>query len=149
MARPELVPGPQPEELPTPEADASISFEPRSPMHSESHSESPSGSSAALPARTPGGLLVAGLVIALVVTGLALLDQSRRAAALSGEVEALKSEVAVAASAVEAYEMRFEQVRGEVGALVSSAEALRSLVTPKVVPGASSGDPAPAATDSE
>jgi len=88
-------------------------------------------------------------VIALVVTGLALLDQSRRAAALSGEVAALKSEVAVAASAVEAYEMRFEQVRGEVGALVSSAEALRSLVTPNVVPGASSGDPAPAATDSE
>ena len=144
MSRPELVPEPVPEERPTREADESIAFEPRSPT--------PSGSSAALHARKPGRVLVAGLVIALVVTGLALLDQSRRAAQLAGEVAGLDAELAAAASAVKAYEIRFEQVRGEVGALVSSAEALRSLVTPDIVRGGLSNagsDPVPAVPDSE
>ena len=147
MVRPVLVPDSVPAELNAPESgDTSelISPEPQSPQ--------PAGSSTNSEARKNSRVLVVVLAIALLATGLALVEQSRRAALLESEIVVLEAEVTAAASAVEAYQIRFEQVRGEVGALVSRVGALRSLVEPDVVPAGLSGSesvvaPEPASRD--
>ena len=85
----------------------------------------------------------------LVVTGLALAIQSRRAGILAGEVAVLNAEVTAATSAIEAYQIRFLQVRSEVGDLVSRVSVLKSLVARDVVPTGISGaesDASPAPT---
>jgi hypothetical protein len=78
-------------------------------------------------------------VIALVLTGLALFDQTRKVTQLAGEVAVLEAEVAMAASEVQAYETRFQQVRGAVGELVSRVGQLSSLVAGDVLPATLSG----------
>lgn len=144
MAEPQLVP----------DSDA---FEPQAPTADEAK-ETPSPAphpplqAGPIPndgVHTPRRLLVVGLVIALVVTGLALAIQSRRAGILAGEVAVLNAEVTAATRATEAYQIRFLQVRSEVGDLVSRVSALKSLVARDVVPAGISGaesDASPAPT---
>lgn len=163
--RPELVPdlapdtasGPANEEVATPGADeAPETFAPTTPTTPTTPSTATNTATPPAPqavdsaAKVAGSksnrLLVAGLVIALVLTGLALFDQTRKVTQLAGEVAVLEAEVAMAASEVQAYETRFQQVRGAVGELVSRVGQLSSLVAGDVLPATLSdvaGDGAP------
>ena len=150
MVRPVLVPDPVSEEVIAPEApeveEASESISP------DSQSPQPAGSSPKPEARKHSRVLVVVLATLLLATGLALIEQSRRAEVLAREIDLLKAEVTAAASAVEAYQIRFEQVRREVGDLVSRVGALSGLVERDVVPVGLSGSdssvaPEPAFSD--
>jgi outer membrane murein-binding lipoprotein Lpp len=157
--RPELVPdlapdtasGPANEEVATPGADeAPETFAPTTPSTPTNTATPPAPQAVDSAAKVAGSksnrLLVAGLVIALVLTGLALFDQTRKVTQLAGEVAVLEAEVAMAASEVQAYETRFQQVRGAVGELVSRVGQLSSLVAGDVLPATLSdvaGDGAP------
>ncbi len=79
--------------------------------------------------------------IALLVVGLALANQSRKAAALAARVAELEAELARAEAVVGAYQVRFEQVRGEVNDLLTQVGALSNLVERDVLPADASGAP--------
>ncbi|MFT5441785.1 MAG: hypothetical protein ACI8W3_000827 [Myxococcota bacterium] len=130
MSRPELVPAPieQPASAPVSEDTQSVaSQEPldtSQPASREERQETPSKSRA----------LIVFLVIALLVTATVLMNQSRRASTLAGQVATLEGELMKSQAAVSSYETRFEQVRGDVDQLVSQVLALQGRVSEEVVP---------------
>ncbi len=70
------------------------------------------------------------LLVALVVAASAgLIVQTQRAGELQGTVEVLEGELFTTRTALDAYEVRFDEVRDSVGSLQAQLEQLNALVS--------------------
>lgn len=130
MSRPELVPDPVEESASAPVSEDTKPIAPQAP----GHTPSPASQEERQETSSKSRALIVFLVIALLVTGIVLINQSRRASALAGQVASLEGDLAKSQDAVSAYETRFEQVRGDVDHLVSQLLALQSRVSAEIVP---------------
>jgi hypothetical protein len=72
--------------------------------------------------------LVIGLVIALLIAGLAYLSESARSARLEGQVESLEGELTSANQSLQAYEQRMDVVRSHVGQISAQMAELEQVV---------------------
>jgi uncharacterized protein HemX len=74
------------------------------------------------------GLLFWLLVALFVAASSGLVLQTQRAGELQGTVEALEGQLFTTRTALDAYEVRFEEVRDSVGSLQTQLEQLNALV---------------------
>jgi uncharacterized protein HemX len=94
----------------------------------------PNEHSVAPPAADPGsepagrGLLFWLLVAVAVAASAGLVVQMQRAGELRGTVAALEGELFTTRTALDAYEVRFDEVRDSVGGLQAQLEQLNALV---------------------
>lgn len=94
-------------------------------------------SSAAPPAQDPAnvnessgrGWLFWLLVVGLIASSVGLAVQTQHAGELQGAVETLEGELFTTRTALDAYEVRFGEVRDSVGSLKTQLEQLNALVS--------------------
>jgi hypothetical protein len=82
----------------------------------------------------PGRLVIAGLIVALLLSGGLLLSEKQKTAALEGSVATLNVELVEAEAALATHEVRLGLIRDQVGDIFSRVGTLQGLVNSEGIP---------------